>query len=222
MSSAWRTGAGPGCRSRLPSPTSGRTTGFAGRSSSRSSAGACCRRRGWPRPRERTSCPSPRPASRSASRSSRPTPRRSTWPTASGLSPRSRRSTPTFRSLERIEGPKTVVLISEGLGTESTSEVRGLGDAASEGPGDALRRPPGQLERRRVLQLLDGGEPGGPGGRGRGPLRPRLPVARDGPARDRLGRRGLPADRARADGLLPAGLRAGGRRTATAAATRCG
>lgn len=37
----------------------------------------------------------------------------------------------TFRSLERIEGPKTVVLISEGLGTESTSEVRGLATAAS-------------------------------------------------------------------------------------------
>ena len=37
----------------------------------------------------------------------------------------------TFRSLERIEGPKTLVFISEGLGTESPGEVRDLGIAAS-------------------------------------------------------------------------------------------
>jgi VWFA-related protein len=37
----------------------------------------------------------------------------------------------TFRSLERIEGPKTLVFISEGLGTESRGELRDLGIAAS-------------------------------------------------------------------------------------------
>ncbi|HSD26871.1 MAG TPA: VWA domain-containing protein, partial [Vicinamibacteria bacterium] len=37
----------------------------------------------------------------------------------------------TFQSLRPIESPKTVVLISEGLGTESPSEVRDLGVAAS-------------------------------------------------------------------------------------------
>ncbi len=37
-----------------------------------------------------------------------------------------------LRSLRDIEGPKTVVLISEGLGTERTSEVRDLAAAASE------------------------------------------------------------------------------------------
>lgn len=37
----------------------------------------------------------------------------------------------TFESLQRIEGPKTVVLISEGLGTESPAEVRDLALAAS-------------------------------------------------------------------------------------------
>jgi VWFA-related protein len=37
----------------------------------------------------------------------------------------------TFDSLGRIEGPKTVVLISEGLGTESPGEVSDLGAAAS-------------------------------------------------------------------------------------------
>ena len=37
----------------------------------------------------------------------------------------------TFRSLERIEGPKTLVFISEGLGTESPGELRDLGIAAS-------------------------------------------------------------------------------------------
>ncbi len=36
-----------------------------------------------------------------------------------------------FQSLQRIEGPKTVVLISEGLGTESPSEVRDLALEAS-------------------------------------------------------------------------------------------
>jgi VWFA-related protein len=37
----------------------------------------------------------------------------------------------TLGTLERIEGPKTVVLISEGLGTESPGEVRDLGVLAS-------------------------------------------------------------------------------------------
>ena len=37
----------------------------------------------------------------------------------------------TFRSLERVEGPKTLVFISEGLGTESPGELRDLGIAAS-------------------------------------------------------------------------------------------
>jgi VWFA-related protein len=38
----------------------------------------------------------------------------------------------TFQSLRSIDGPKTVVLISEGLGTESPGEVRDLGVAASQ------------------------------------------------------------------------------------------
>jgi VWFA-related protein len=37
-----------------------------------------------------------------------------------------------LEGLKRIEGPKTVVLISEGLGTESTTEVRSLAVAAAE------------------------------------------------------------------------------------------
>jgi hypothetical protein len=37
----------------------------------------------------------------------------------------------TLGTLERIEGPKTVVLISEGLGTESPGELRDLGVLAS-------------------------------------------------------------------------------------------
>lgn len=37
-----------------------------------------------------------------------------------------------FAALRRVEGPKTVVLVTEGLGTQSEGEMRGLASAASE------------------------------------------------------------------------------------------
>ena len=113
-------------------------------------------------------------------RSWRTRPRSSTWPTASGPSPPSRPSGATFRrASKRIEGPKTLVFISEGLGTESPAEVRDLADRRLAGAGDALRRPPRHvLGADASFNYSASRHPGGPGGRDGGALRPRRAGAR--------------------------------------------
>ncbi len=56
-----------------------------------------------------------------------------------------------FLSLRSVPGPKVVVLISEGLATDSPSETRTARSSRGRGPGDAVRAAARQLgSRRRV------------------------------------------------------------------------
>ena len=116
-----------------------------------------------------------------------------------------------FLSLGNVPGPKTVVLVSEGLVTDSAGETRRLAELAAEAQVTLFVLLLDSSGRRRGVPQGAARDAGGAGPRGRRALRPRLARARGRAAGDRVGGPAVPAHRPRALGLLHGRLRAPGR-----------